>query len=143
MVEPIMMTSGAIAVATLILNKAFEKTGEKLGEAVSQQISRLWQLIRRKPLPKTAAIEQADQPVDFGQAVLEVETVAATDSELTQTLNDLATIVKADPALLKKLQNTAEAIEAEPTIIQNNAKLAEKIGMVVQGGTVNLDRMSF
>jgi hypothetical protein len=29
------LTTGAIAVGALILNKAFEKTGDKLGEVVS------------------------------------------------------------------------------------------------------------
>ncbi|UBF23714.1 hypothetical protein K9N68_18265 [Kovacikia minuta CCNUW1] len=66
------LTPALIAVATLILTKAFEKTGEKLGEAVSSQAAQLMQLIQRKALPRTAAIEQAAQPVDVGQAVLEV-----------------------------------------------------------------------
>jgi hypothetical protein len=68
------LTSGAIAVAALILHKAFEKSGEKLGEAVSQQVGKLWQLVRQKPLSTTTAIEQA-KPVNFGQAVLEIETI--------------------------------------------------------------------
>ncbi len=136
------LTSGAIAVAALMLNKAVEKSGEKLGEAVSQQIGKLGQLIWQKPLPKAAAIEQA-QPVDFGQAVLELEAVVATDAELAETISALTALVKAEPDLLQKLRSTAAAVQAEPTIIQNNAKLAEKIGMVVQGGTVNLNTMSF
>ena len=48
------MTTGAIAVGTLILKKAFEKTGDKLGEAVSHQVGNLLNLRtlkRRLPAP--------------------------------------------------------------------------------------------
>jgi pimeloyl-ACP methyl ester carboxylesterase len=43
----------------------------------------------------------------------------------------------------KKVEETAKAHKEEPILIQNNAKLAEKIGVVVQDGTVNLDNMTF
>jgi hypothetical protein len=137
------LSSAAIAVATLLLTKMLEKTGENIGDVVSSQVGELWQFIKRKPLTQSTVIEQGDQPVDFGQAVLEIESAATTDLELAQAVDQLAAIVKADPTLLDRVQTTAESVKQEPTLIQNNVKLAEKIGMVVQGGTVNLDNMSF
>ncbi len=137
------LTSGAIAVATLILNKASEKIGEKLGETVTQQVNKLLLLIKDKSLPKTTAIEQAEQVGDYGKAVLELETAASQDSELAQTIQEIETSIKADPILLHKIQKTAQAVKNEPTLIQNNTKLAEKIGLLVQGGTVNIDNLSF
>lgn len=138
------LTPAVVAVATLILKKAFEKTGEKLGEAISSQANQLMQLIKRKPLPKTNEIEKPDQPINFGEAVLEVEAVSTTDSELKETIEKLAAIVKADPQLAQSLSTYVTALQqSQPSTIQNYGKLAEKIGMVVQGGTVNLDSMSF
>lgn len=132
------LTPAVIAVATLVLKKAFEKTGEKLGEAVSTQASQLWQLIQRKPLPKTSAINQADQPIDFGQAVLEVESVATTDVELATSVNQLAASVQADPKLAPLIAAYATKLQqTPPTTIGNYTKLADTIQNLFQGNTFN------
>ncbi len=44
--EPLSLTASAIA--TLILSKALEKDGERLGEAISDKIGQLLNLIREK-----------------------------------------------------------------------------------------------
>jgi len=137
------LTTAAIAVSTLILKKAFEKTGDKLGEAVSNQITGLMQLLKKKPLAKTEAITKDEPSADFKQAVSELETAAKNDHEISQAILAIETAVKADPDLLQKIHETAQAIENEPTLIQNNAKLAEKIGLVVQGGKVEIQTFSF
>jgi hypothetical protein len=136
MMEP--LTPAVIAVATLILNKAFEKTGEKLGEAISSQAGQLMQLIKRKPLPKTGAIEKADQPIDFGEAVIEVEAVSSNDAELKEAVGRLAAIVKADPQLAQLIPAYATALQqSQPSTIQNYGKLADEIKNVFQGNTFN------
>ena len=137
------LTTAAIAVSTLILKKAFEKTGDKLGEAVSSQIGGLMQLFNKKQLAKTEAIAQAETSADFTLAVAELETAARTDYEVSQAILAVETAVKADPQLFQKIQTAIQAVRDETTLIQNNAKLAEKIGLVVQGGTVNLQNLSF
>ena len=137
------LTTGAIAVGILILKKAFEKTGDKLGEAVSTQVGSLVQLIKTKLLKKTEAVAEAAPAADFQQAVMELETAATTDDEISQAILAVETLVKADPELLQKIQETAQAVKDEPALIHNNAKLAEKIGLVVQGGTVNIQTLSF
>lgn len=130
------LTSGAIAIATLILNKAFEKSGEKLGETVSQQIGKLGQLIQRRPLPKTQAIEQADQPVNFGQAVLEIETVAETDTELAQTMNELADLIKANAKLTQEIQAYISSFQqSPPATIHHYSTQAQEIKNQLQGNT--------
>jgi len=137
------LTTATIAVSTLILKKAFEKTGDKLGEAVSNQIGGLMQLFKKKPLAKTEALAQAEPSADFKQAVSELEASAKNDDEVSQAILAIESAVKADPDLLRKIQETAQAIKNEPTLIQNNAKLAEKIGLVVQGGKVEIQNFSF
>lgn len=133
--EPI--SSAAIAVATLIFNKASEKAGEKLGEAVSKQVGKLAQLVKGKA-PKTAAIEQPEQTVDYGQAVLELESATKTDPELSQTVQELAAAVQADPKLTQLVPAYAEALQrSQPSTIQNYGKLADEIKNLFQGNTFN------
>jgi hypothetical protein len=145
------LTTAAIATATLLLHKATEKTGEKLGEAFSTQLGKLVQLIHKKPLDKMQALLKAGNPedaknrssADFSQAVQELQDEAEKEPELTEVIKAVEATVKADPALLEKVQKVAAAVKADPSLIQNNAKLAEKIGMLVQGGTVNIQNLTF
>jgi hypothetical protein len=125
------------------LNKTLEKTGEKLGEAFTHQVGQLVKLVRGKDLPKTNVIEKADQPVDYGAAVLELEAAEKGDPELSGAIAALANQVQTDPELLKRVQEIAKVVRNEPSMIHNHSKLAEKIGMVVQGGTVHINTMSF
>lgn len=121
------LTTSAIAVGTLILKKAFEKTGDKLGEAVSTQIGNLLNLLKKKPLAKTEEIAQAEPSADFKLAVSELETVAKTDDEVSQAILAVENAVKADPELLRKIQTTVQTVNSQPTIIQNYSKLADEI----------------
>jgi len=122
------LSTAAIAVATLILKKALEKTGEKLGEAVSHQAAELLQLIQRKNLPQSNAIAQAEQPIDAGQAVLELDAATKSDSELAEGVANLAGAVQAEPTLASAMPAYAEALQtAPPTTIQNFGKLAESL----------------
>jgi SepF-like predicted cell division protein (DUF552 family) len=123
MVEPVLT---AAAIATMMATKAFEKTGEKIGEAVVGSISKFLGALRRKD-PKTAdaiaTVAQQpqlaeQQPQDYGTAVLvaKVEEAAKDDVSLKQVIEELATTAK-----------------AQHPIINNVAKLQEK-GIIVQGG---------
>jgi hypothetical protein len=131
------LTSAAIAIATLIFTKASEKSGEKLGEAISTQAGKLLQLIKSKSLPKTSAIETT-QPIDYGQAVLELATAETTDPELAQSVQELVAAVQADPKLAQVVSAYAEALrKSQPSTVQNYSNLAEEIKNVFQGNTFN------
>jgi len=136
------LTTAAITVASLVLKKTFEKTGDKLGEAFSNQIGGAIQLFKKKPLEKTKEIIQANPSANFQQAVLELEILAKTDDEISQAILATEKAVKADPELLQKIHTIAKAIKDEPILIQNNSKLAEKIGLVVWGGNVNVQNLN-
>jgi len=85
MVEPI----SATVIATLIATKAFEKTGDKLGEGVWALVSKFLSTLKRKDPATAAAIAQVAQtPVlaeqqaqTYGTAALmaKVEEAAKTD----------------------------------------------------------------
>ena len=129
------LTTGAIAVATVLATKALEKIGENIGDTLSHQTQQFLELLKQR-LPGTfVAIEQAPvQPLNYGQAVLEIETAAKTDPNISQAIQELVAAAKA-------AQNPKIAdILATP----NLEKLADKIGMVVMsGGTGTINTMNF
>ena len=129
------LTTGAIAVATVLATKALEKIGENIGDTLSHKTQQFLELLKQR-LPGTfAAIEKAPaQPLNYGQAVLEIETAAKTDPNISQAIQELVAAAKA-------AQNPKIAdILATP----NLEKLADKIGMVVMsGGTGTINTMNF
>ena len=129
------LTTVAIAVATLLATKALEKIGENIGDTLTHKTQQFSELLKQR-LPGTlAAIEQApEQPLNYGQAVLEIETAAKTDPNISQVIQELVAAAKAE-------QNPKIAdILATP----NLEKLADKIGMVVMsGGTGTINTMNF
>ncbi|WP_210967759.1 hypothetical protein [Dolichospermum flos-aquae] len=70
-------TTVAIALATILATKATEKIGENIGDALTHKTQQFSEWLKQR-LPGTfAAIEQApEQPLNYGQAVLDIETAA-------------------------------------------------------------------
>ncbi|HEY9626259.1 MAG TPA: hypothetical protein V6C84_03070 [Coleofasciculaceae cyanobacterium] len=117
----------AAMIGTLILTKAFEKTGEKLGEKVLAEGGKLLALLRHKAPETAGAIEKvAQQP-----ALAEQQPATYGTNALTQQMETLAA---ADPEVKLALQAMADAANSQPSMVQNMTKLAEKIGIVNQGG---------
>jgi hypothetical protein len=93
--EPISLTAAAIS--TLVLTKAFEKVGEKLGEKGLELSGKLLALLKKKQPNIASEIELArQQPLNIGQAHLidAVETAAKADLEIKQAVEGLAVEVK-------------------------------------------------
>lgn len=129
------LTASAIAIGTVIATKALEKTGEKVGEALWDKTAQFLVTLKKHSPNTIVAIEKApSQPLDYGKAVLEVESAAQINPEVNQAMQELAAAAKAEPNL------KFNEILAMP----NLQKLAEKIGQVVMpGGTGKIDNMSF
>jgi len=124
------LTAGAIAIGTVIATKALEKTGEKVGETLWDKTGQFL-LTLKKHSPHTAvAIEKAEeQPLDYGKAVLEVESAAKAYPEVNLAVQELAAAAKA---------------ETNPKIVEivnmpNLQKLADKIVNYAQGN-IRIDR---
>lgn len=122
----------------MIATKAFEKTGEKIGEAVGGLIPKFLGALRRKD-PKTAEAitnvaqqpelaEQQPEVYSTSALVAQVEAIAQEDEEIRQTAREIQT-----------------AIQAQPGAVINLTKLADKIVSVNQGriDTQNIDISSF
>lgn len=134
MVDPASLSAGAIAV--LIATKAFEKTGEKLSESTWNLVSKFLNSLKRKSPITAMAIERVaqqpelaeQQPDDYGIAVL---------------INKVEEAAKEDLEVQYDLQAIADAIQAKPGTIANMTKLAEKIGVLVQGGYADFKGANF
>ncbi|MBN3940289.1 MULTISPECIES: hypothetical protein [unclassified Nostoc] len=103
--EPVSLTAAAIA--TLVITKAFEKTGEIIGEKAWDEGEKLLVLLKRKEPSTAKVIEQAKtQPLDYGQAYLigqQVEEAAKKDDEIAQAVAALAK--EAQPQLTQTIEN--------------------------------------
>lgn len=137
------LSSAAVVISSLIVTKAFEKTGEKLGEIFTDRLGKLISLIQQKALPKTQAVQGKSEAANYDEAVKELESATQADAELETAVKAFAQMVESDPFLLEKVRNTAVLVKDSPNIIHNQTQLAEKIGLVVQGGTVNIENFSF
>lgn len=130
------LTGAAIAVGSIIATKALEKTGEKVREKVWEQTGKFLQSLKQVSPETVTAIEKApEQPLDYGPAVLEVESVAKTSPELSQIMAELVKAIEAEPSLKELVNNTLKSQSQQASVI-NNQKLAEFIKNVFQGNTI-------
>jgi CRISPR/Cas system-associated exonuclease Cas4 (RecB family) len=135
------LTATALAIGTVIATKAVEKIGENVGDAVSEKTRKFLASLKHQSPNTATAIELApEQPLDYGQAVLEVESAVEKDTELNQMVQELAAAAEANSnqnlaeELRKVLRDIEEALKSQQPSIQNQnlAKLQEK-GIINQG----------
>lgn len=133
--EPI-ITTGAITIATVVLTEAIKVPGKKLGEVVLEKAGQLVRLIGDR-FPNVKVIEpDGQQPLDYGQAYLEIEAAAKADSEIAKAVLEVETAAKTDPLFAQQFQALADAVKSQPPTVQNFTKLAEYIKNVFQGNTI-------
>ena len=139
------LTLAATAIAATILTKFWEKTGEKLSEELFEKSEEFYRSLKKKAPETASAIEKAPQaPMEYGQAVLEVQAIAQRDTELANHMQVLAIAAQQEPnaALQQVIQEVLTTLQNQPPTVQNVGKVAEKIGLLVQGGTVNIQNFS-
>ncbi|WP_414549536.1 hypothetical protein [Anabaena sp. CCY 0017] len=129
------LTTAAIAIGSVVATKALEKTGEKVGEVLWDKTGQFLVKLRKHSPQTVVAIEKApEQPLDYGKALIEVESAAQANPEVAQAAQELAAAAKAEP----------NPKFAEILAMPNLQKLADKIGQVVMpGGTGNIQNQSF
>jgi hypothetical protein len=130
------LTTAAIAVGSVIATKTLEKTGEKVGEALWDKTGQFLLKLKKQSPHTVIAIEKApDQPLDYGKAVLEVESAAKADPEIAQAAQELAAAAKAEsnPNLTEVLRDIAEALNSQSPTNQTWIETIEKIVNFAQG----------
>ena len=105
-------------VATLIATKAIEKVGEKMGEGGLSLGGRLMGKLRRSA-PK--AVQQLEAAVDK----------TAIDAEIIEEIRQVAA---SDPEVKADIQAAAQIFQQQSGVVVNATQLAEKIGVLIQGG---------
>jgi uncharacterized membrane protein len=147
------LTAGAIALAYLLLNKTFEKTGEIIVAKGFEQGGKVIELLKRKSPETASELEAAaehpalppGQPEDFGEAVLveKIESAAKADPEIRAAVealgNDAKEAAKVNPELEKAIKELTEAVKAQK--ITNIAK--NNTGNVAVGGSVSIQAENF
>ncbi len=124
------LTAGAIAIGTVIATKALEKTGEKVGEALWDKTGKFLVTLNKHSPHTVVAIEKVpSQPLDYGKAVLEVESAAKANPEVNQAVEKLVAEAKANPPLnlAQVLQDIAQALKSQSPQNQTWISAIEKI----------------
>ncbi|HLP89201.1 MAG TPA: hypothetical protein VK184_11510 [Nostocaceae cyanobacterium] len=140
MIEPI--SAAVTALATILSTKALEKVGENIGDTLSNKVQQFLASLKKQAPATVTAIEQAPaQPLDYGQAVLDIETAAKADPTVNQAMQELtaAATAETNPQLAESINKLTEALKSQiqqPSVI-NNQKLAEEIKNLFQGNTFN------
>lgn len=130
------LAGAAIAVSSIIVTKALEKTGEKVGENVWEKMGKFVTSLKQVSPQTVTAIEKApEEPLDYGKAIFEVESVAKTSPELSQIMSELVKAIEAEPSFKELVNNTLKSQSQQASVI-NNQKLADSIKNVFQGNTI-------
>ncbi|MHC5863030.1 hypothetical protein [Nostoc sp.] len=142
-------TVGAIAIGTVITTKALEKTGEKVGEVLWDKTAQFLVTLKKHSPNTVVAIEKApSQPLDYGKALLEVESAAKANPEVAQAAQELATVAETNPPsnlaeILKEIKVSIEKSQQSypSTFIQNIEKAinaAQTQNIDQRGSTFNI-----
>lgn len=134
------LTTAAIALGTAIAMKILEKTGENIGEAVHKKGFNFIRVLKPSSPNTTEAIEKApEQPLDYGKAVLEVETAFNSNKQVAQASQELLKAVdenkneKLAQQIQEELNKIVEALrnQSGSGAIYNNT--IEKLVNLAQG----------
>ena len=112
----------AVVALTAIATRATERVGEELGESAIEAARRLLSLLQRRS-PKILKQLEAAPTVESNEPI-DVEII---EQELRQA-------VESDSEVRAAVEETAEAMQQQFGTVINRTKLAEKIGLLIQGG---------
>ncbi len=141
--EPITITTVAIAMSTIFSVKASEKTGEKFGEFLSDLVSKsALKLSKKSTLIKNLLQAEEAEPLQISGAILEVKQIADRDPEIAKTISEINTKAKQEPnsqfqSKINQVRLEADKLDNQQPAIQNLTELANKIGVVNQATTIN------
>ena len=87
-IEPI--TTAAIALATIVFRKAAEKSGENLGQLLSDKTENLVKKLAGR-FSQNIDLEENRRSLQNQEAILKIEALAEHDSELARSIEEVAT----------------------------------------------------
>lgn len=124
------LATAAIAIGSVVAKKSLEKMGEKVGETLFDKTGCFLASLRKHSPEAVTTIEKAlEEPICYGNAILEVKSAAAADSKVNQAMQDLVAAAKAQPPanLNKVLEDIASALKSQSSPNQTWISTIEKI----------------
>jgi len=127
------LIAATLALGTVVGTKVLEKTGEKVGEAVWDKGAQFLDSLKLESPDTAIAIEQApEQPLDYGEAVLEISSAAQANSEIARRMEELAAAGKANPhpkfaEVIEKIEAALNSQRSKVETFTNIIKDSEKI----------------
>lgn len=137
--EPVSITAVAAAMTTIFFTKTIEKTGDNLGEFLSNKTKLLVSKLSSKSTRLRGLLESNEKPpVEIGKAILEVKTIAEQDPEIAKEIRAIESAVQEEPNTkfqsgIQQVKQEASELFGQQYNIQNLTKLAEKIAVLNQG----------
>jgi polyhydroxyalkanoate synthesis regulator phasin len=139
-----MSTEIITAIATTLAMIALEKSGENIGDVISQKVGQFMTYLKQKSSSLVPFFENKESsPVNYGEAILELETIAQNDDQLKQLIQEVVLAGKNNPELTQIVSELVKEISNQPSTMPNLIKLADKIGQVNIGGTNTIEKMEF
>ncbi|MBW4456609.1 MAG: hypothetical protein KME55_30185 [Nostoc indistinguendum CM1-VF10] len=92
------LSTAAIAIGSVVATKALEKTGEKVGDVLWDKTGKFLVSLKKQSPRTVVAIEKAlEEPIDYGEAVLQVNSAAGVDPNVKLTMQELAAATETNP----------------------------------------------
>jgi ABC-type molybdate transport system ATPase subunit len=124
-------TAGAIA--TLVLTKAIEKTGDKLGEKVLELGGDLMVKLQRKSPDTAKAIQVAAQQPELMQQQPETYSIPVLEAQVVEA-------AQSDTEIAVAIQALADAFRSQP---QANTIIEKWKGINIKGGNPTISNNTF
>ena len=125
MADPITLSAGAIAV--LIATKSVEKIGEKITESTWKSVGTFLSSLRQKDPQSADEIEKiAQSPLIEGH-----------ESKIKNLVIKIEKIAENDECIRRSIQELNDSLKMNQETIINLTKVAEKVGVVIQGGSAD------
>jgi hypothetical protein len=125
--EPISNT--AISIGLIIVKKALEKIGDKVGDALTNKVEKFLALLKEKSPTSITVIEKASEnSFDINKAISELELAVKSNPEINQAMEDVVTAAKKDTN-----PNIVEIVN-----MPNLQKLSDKI-VNYAAGDINIE----
>jgi hypothetical protein len=88
--EPVTITTVATAIATIFFTKVIEKPGENLGQLLWDKTQNLVARLQGKSEKIAGLLEGSQQqPLDYGEAILELKALADKNPEIAQVIKEV------------------------------------------------------
>ncbi|MBW4421313.1 MAG: hypothetical protein KME13_19130 [Myxacorys californica WJT36-NPBG1] len=123
--EPVSFTAAAIA--ALVLSEGFKEVGKTLGKGTLDAGGKLAKLLWEKRPGAAKALEAGEETAEYKDAIVEVETLAKTDSDIAAAIQAVMRGMQAQPQgqqIVNSFVNKAANVyNAQVTIENQNITL--------------------